>query len=262
VPLAGGLALLALSLGTPLGVAAAITGVAAMGLAVVLGMLMPAGGRVTLLGVPLVVGAPPGLTFGARVMTVQAALEAGTGQALLAIGVGVAWFLGYVAAARAAWLPPGGGRGSRAGTLVAAGAMLATGGGLGALEQLIAVPAAAEVLTVPTTPISGSLTEVATASGAFASLGLSIPLCLLLVVFAFFTRPLSLPTRVREVPALLRLPVLPVPHWLRDPEGRLVMRPDRIRAAIRLPALERAMAQGSIWIWVVVAVVLLVVVTR
>ncbi|HEX4215086.1 MAG TPA: hypothetical protein VIA06_17335 [Candidatus Dormibacteraeota bacterium] len=259
VPLAGGLALLALSLGTPLGVAAAVTGVAATGLAVALGMVLPAGGRVTLLGIPLVVGAPPGLTFGARLLTVQAALEAGSGQALLTVGIVAAWFLGYIAAARAAWLPPGAGRGSRAGALVASAAIIGAGAGLGALEQFIAVPAAEAVLSLQTTPISAGVGEVTTASGTFDALPLAIPFAVLLVLFAFFTRPLGLASQRREIRALLRLRMPALPEGLGD---QLRALPSLVRSSVRLGTPERLMTQGSIWLWVVVAVVLLVVVTR
>lgn len=259
VPLAGGLALLALSLGTPLGIAGAVTGVAAMGLAVVLGMLLPAGGRVTLLGIPLVVGAPPGLTFGARLLTVQAALEAGSAQALLTVGVVAAWFLGYIAAARAAWLPPGAGRGSRAGALVASAAMICAGALLGAIEQFIAVPAAESLLSLQTTPITAGFAEVATPSGAFDALPLAIPFAILLVLFAFFTRPLRQPAHRRDLRAVFRLRVPGVPEGL---AAQLRGLPDLVRSSVRLALPERLMTQGSIWLWVVVAVVLLIVVTR
>jgi hypothetical protein len=260
VPLAAGLATLALSLGTPLGIVAGVTGALAVGMSAALGMLLPRGGRVALLGVPLAVGAPPGLVFGAHLLTVQATLEAGGQSGLWAIVVVVSWFLGYVAAVRAAGLPAGAGAGSRRGTYAASALMVIGGAGLGAVSQLIALPAATELVRPQTLPITGGIGAVLTASGGFGALYLAIPLLVVFTVLAFLTRPLpeSTPTGrpavVVPVPARMRSALPSVP--------RLAPLPEMIRDAIRVEALERAMALGHPWFWGAVVLVLVIAVTR
>lgn len=258
VPLGGGLALLALSLGTPLGLAAAVTGILAGSLGAVLGLLLPAGGRVTLLGVPLVVGAPPGLAFGAWLLTVQATLESGAQMALWALAVGAAWFLGYAAAARAATLPGGTGPGSRPGAIAASALVLLAGAGLGGVEQLVALPVAGEVMKMPVPPITGGFGAVLTASGGFGALELSLPLLVLLLVFAFLTRPLPLsPEPGRAVAPPVPLPVR-APAWI----ARLPGLPATLREALEVSRLEAAMAGAHPLIWGAMALVLILAVTR
>lgn len=261
VPLAAGLVTLAMSLGTPLGIVAGVTGVLAVGVTAALGMLLPSGGRVTLIGIPLAVGAPPGLVFGAHLLTVQAALEAGGQNGLWAIVVVASWFLGYVAAVRAAGLPSGSGPGSRRGTYAASVLMLIGGAGLGAVSQLITIPAATELVRSPSSPISGGFGSELTASGGFGALYLSIPLLILFGILAFLTRPLPEQTPTGRPAVVVPVPTIRLTRWLPSPP-RIPPLPDMIRDALRVDALERAMSLGHPWFWGAVALALVVLVTR
>jgi hypothetical protein len=256
VPLGGGLALLAMGLGTPLGLVAAITGVLAGAGGVALAVLLPAGGRVALLGVPMIVGVPPGLSFGARLLTVQAALEAAPHMALWALVIGPAWFLGLAAAVRAALLPAGSGRGSRPGALVTSLLLLLAGAGLGGIEILVALPAAGVVMNVAAPPLTGGLTGVLTASGGFGALWLTLPLFVLLLLLTFLTRPLPVP---RE-PDTVEPPLLLLPRGIGD-WTRLSRLPG---AAPRLEVgrLEHIMAGGHPLLWVAVVLGLIMFITR
>jgi formate hydrogenlyase subunit 3/multisubunit Na+/H+ antiporter MnhD subunit len=253
VPLAGGLALMAISLGTPLGLAAGIIGILAATVGAALGLVLPAGGRVTLLGVPLVVGAPPGLTFGARLLTVEATLAAGGQMALWAIVVGVAWFLGYAAAVRAASLPAGPGAGSRRGTYAASAVVLVAGALLGVLAQAVALPATAELIKMQAPPIAGGVGGVQTAWGGFGSLWLSIPLLVLLLALALLTRPLPIPAEEgRPEAPMLALPAFGFSRWL--PETRRVS--ETLREVTPVDRWEGMMTAGRPWLWAALALVL------
>lgn len=258
VSLVGGLALLALSLGTPLGLAAAVTGILAGALGAVLGLLLPAGGRVTLLGVPLVAGVPPSLSFGAWLLTVQAALESSPQMALWVLPVGAAWFLGYAAAARAVSLPAGNGRGSRAGSVATSALVLLGGAGLGAVEQIVALPAAGEVIKMQPIPITGGFAGVLAASGGFGALGLSLPLLVLLLLLAFLTRPLPEPPAPAVVVASRHSPPRPALPWI----ARLPDLPATLREALTVDRLEGAMGGNHPLLWAAVALVVVLAVTR
>src|ERR1700730_978283 len=83
LPVVGGFALLALALGTPLGVAAAIGTLAAASLlcAVLVALLVS-------------VGLPPTAVFGSRLLDVQAALESSEVNGYLALAAIAAWVIG------------------------------------------------------------------------------------------------------------------------------------------------------------------------
>src|SRR5262245_55855399 len=102
VPLGSGVALLAVGLGTPLGLVAALMGVLSVSTVAGLAPLVPSDrGPVALLAIAVPAGAPPTVVFGSLLLSVQAALEAGVVQAFLGLAVVAAWLLGLAAAARA-----------------------------------------------------------------------------------------------------------------------------------------------------------------
>ena len=108
LPVAGGFALLALALGTPLGVAAAI---GTLGAASLLCALLPLVSEEALTGSVLValvvsVGLPPTAVFGTRLLDVQAALESNEVTGFLGLAAVAAWAIGIAAAARAVRLGP------------------------------------------------------------------------------------------------------------------------------------------------------------
>src|SRR5438105_52333 len=92
IPGLAGLALLAEALGTPVGVTAAILTLAAASLLAAVLPLLPARGSGTVVfAMAVAAGAPPSLAFAARLLDIQAALEAGEITAFLALAGAIAW---------------------------------------------------------------------------------------------------------------------------------------------------------------------------
>ena len=292
VPIGSGLTLLALGLGTPLGLVAALTGVLALSIVAGLAPLVPADrGPLALLAIAVPVGAPPTLVFGGWLLTVQAALEAGVLPAFLALAGAAAWLLGLAAATRAVRLPdkPAGtaSHGSRMGSLVASTAALGAGVALTLVIALLAIPGAAEVM--PPTPVQGAggvsqaailgagALGVSTASGGWSPALLAGPLVLLAVaavaaaqMFRWRSARTSsleapLPPRVVELeppPApLFAPPLAPVSDralgWLKT-----LGIPAEYRSLFRPALMERAVARSRPWFWAAVTVVLTIAVTR
>lgn len=294
VPLGSGLTLLALGLGTPLGLVAALTGVLALSIVAGLAPLLPADrGPLALLAIAVPVGAPPTLVFGSWLLTVQAALEAGALPAFLALAGAAAWLLGLAAATRAVRLPdtPGGAasRGSRIGSLVASTAAVGAGVALTLVISLLAIPGTAEVM--PPAPVQGAgaggvsqaailgagALGVSTASGGWSPALLAAPLVLLALAAlaaAHMFRWRSARTSSLEAPLPPRVVELePPPAPLFAPPlapvsdralGRLKTLgiPAQYRSLFRPALMERAVTQSRPWLWAAVAVVLTIAVTR
>jgi formate hydrogenlyase subunit 3/multisubunit Na+/H+ antiporter MnhD subunit len=269
LPLSAGLSLFALSLGTPLGVAAAVTGLAAGALVTALLPLLPDGPRADAwLGLAVVAGLPPGVVFAARLIGLEAGFEAGAVPGLLAIAAAGAWLLGFAGAARAIRLPslgrgaePGG---SGPGTLLAAVAGLAGGALLGALLAYIAVPAAAEVVSFPVSAVGGGALAVQSASGSWPAVTLATPLLAILLVVALLTRPAW--TAPNQEPEQSPAPLFRVPWsalseraWARLAEVRL---PADYRSLLDPALLESAASRPRPWLWAAIVAVLAFVVTR
>jgi len=271
VPLGGGLALLALALGTPLGVSAAVLTLAGSALVAALAPLLPAGRWPSaVLATAVIVGVPPALIFGGRLLAIQAAVEAGDVFAFLGLAGALSWLLGLAAAARLPGLSNEGDdervRG-RLGTY--AGLALAVLGGLavGVLETLLALPVAAEAIGSPAAAVSGGYLAVVTASGGWAAFTLGGPLLLLAALVTFLSRPAwrLWPGR----PAALRPPP---PPFFRLPAVRLARGRARAPSSLRLPdqyrslmdpsALEAAVAGSRPWLWGAITLALIIAVTR
>ncbi len=265
VVLAGGLALFGLALGTPLGLAAAVSGVLAAGLLAGLGPVLPAGaGPTALLGIAAAAGLPPALGFGARLLTEQAAFEAGNLAGLLGLVAAGAWLLGVAAGGRALRLPapaaPAPGSAARLGVA----AVVVLGAGLSLVESQLALPAAREVLGARAAALSTAGAGVATVSGAWAALPLGAPVLLVGALIALLSRPrwagLAVPAGGPVPAPLFRLPAA---------DGRAV--PNRVAAArvpaeyrslLDMDALEAAMAHSRPWLWVAVALAVAIAVNR
>lgn len=294
VPLAGGLALLALGLGTPLGLVAALTGILALSIVAGLAPLVPTGrGPLALLAIAVPAGAPPTVAFGGWLLTVQAALEAGVVSAFLGLAGAAAWLLGLAAAARAIRLPDvaagAAPHGSRLGSLLASTAAVGAGLALTLVIALLAIPAATEVM--PTGPIqsagaggvsqaailgAGSL-GVSTASGGWSPALMAGPLALLAlaaVATAYVLRWRASATSVPEAhvpPGVVELEPPPAPLFT-PPLARLPDSSIGWLKTLRLPAqyhslfrpalMERAVAQSRPWLWAAVTVVMTIAVTR
>ncbi|HEY8812906.1 MAG TPA: hypothetical protein VIO86_10485 [Candidatus Dormibacteraeota bacterium] len=266
LPIAGGFALLALALGTPLGIAAAI---GTLAVASLLCALLPLVAEEALTGSVLVallvsVGLPPTAVFGTRLLDVQAALEANEVTGYLGLAAIAAWVIGIAGAARAVRLAPRReaepGR-SRFGALVLVLVLAAGGAGLGALQSAIAVPAAASVLNFPDSALTGGLYATDAASGSWPAVALGGLLVVAVVVLGLAGRRFG----VAALPAADPVPLF-APRWR--------SLPDRLGAladALELPAefrvtgwkrMDVVLTRGSIWLWIVLFAILAILVTR
>jgi formate hydrogenlyase subunit 3/multisubunit Na+/H+ antiporter MnhD subunit len=266
LPVAGGFALLALALGTPLGVAAAIGTLAAASL---LCALLPLVAEEALTGPVLVallvsVGLPPTAVFGSRLLDVQAALESSEVNGYLALAAVAAWVIGIAGAARAVRLGSrrdGEPAGSRLGALVLAVVLAIGGTGLGAVQSAIAIPAAATVLSFPNTALTGGIYATDMASGSWPAVALGGLLAVAVIVLVLAGRRFG----VAALPAVEAAPFF-TPRW------RSI--PDRLGAvvdALEVPAefrvtgwkqIDTALTRCSIWLWIALFAVLAIVVTR
>jgi hypothetical protein len=271
IPGLGGVALMALGLGTPVGVVAAVTAVLAASVLAALLPLLPEDSTLApAAGLAVAAGVPPALTFVARLLAIQAALEAGDAWAFLGIGLGLSWLVSAAAAARALRLP-GRGRGAEASASLPgatlAGITILVGGALaGVLVAGIAVPAVAEVMTFPVGAVSGGPLIVATLSGAWAAVALGAPVAVLLL--GALAAGLTGPERSAEPerPSAAGRPFFEVP-WageagrLVDSLGRLRI-PEQYQSLVDPIAVEAAMARGQPVLWAVLLLVLAVAVNR
>jgi formate hydrogenlyase subunit 3/multisubunit Na+/H+ antiporter MnhD subunit len=271
VPLGGGLALLALSLGTPFGVSAALLTLAGSALIVGLAPLLPAGRwPPAVLGAAVILGVPPALIFGGRLLAIQAAAEAGDAFGFLGLLGAASWLLALAAAARLPALSSGGEE-ERAGDRfgVYAVLVLALAGGLaaGVLETLLGLPLAAEVVGAPGAAVSGGYFAVVSASGGWAAFTLGVPLTLLAVAVAVLSRPAWIrwaarPVAVMPAPApLVRLPAWPLRRRAKRAAGGVQL-PANYRDLLRPSTLEAAAAASPPWVWGAITLALIVIVTR
>jgi formate hydrogenlyase subunit 3/multisubunit Na+/H+ antiporter MnhD subunit len=271
VPLGGGMALLALALGTPFGISAAILTLA--GSAVVIGILPllpslrwpPAA-----LGVAVAVGVPPSVVFGGRLLAIQAGVEAGGPSGFLALLGAASWLVALASSARLPRLLEAdeGERGQgRAGVYLGLALGLGGGVGIGVLETLLALPVAAEAIGSPASAVTGGYTAVVTASGGWAAVTLGAPLLLLAAGAALVSR--SVWARWPARPVALKPPP---PPFLALPTSRLGARltgagrglrlPEQYRSLVNPAALEAAAATGRPWLWGAITMALIIAVTR
>jgi hypothetical protein len=261
VPMALGLALLSLSLGTPAGIDAAI--VALAGASVLAGVtpLLPGTARGPLLtGLGIAAGLPPGLVFAGWLLAVQAALGAGAAFPLLSLAAGAAWLLWAAGFARAVRLPAAKGTGGVTGAWVGVGIGAIGGVGAAAIESLLALPAAGEVIRLPASLSSVTLLPVAQPSGGWSPLLLGLPLVVLLVLASVAGPRVSPAALVPKVAAEAPPPLLP---------GRLHLAPPTVRVRIRSGlfgglggSVVGFMTHSSPWVWAAITLALVLAVTR
>lgn len=267
VPLSGGFALLALALGTPLGVAACIAILAAGALLVPLPALMGADGSRGLAALLLALGTglPPTLVFATRLLGVEAAVTANEVFAYAGIAACMAWLLGIAGAARAIRLPGGGsGKGSRAGVLITVSLLTVGGVLLGALQAGVANPAAGTVMAGGGSALGAGVLATDTAAGNWPGVALGLLVLIGLGVAALAGRgslQLALGSEAKT-------PVAPivVPAWRKVPDlvGTIVDSFE-IPAEFRVTGwrnIDNAMARASVWFWVATFAVLAVALLR
>jgi formate hydrogenlyase subunit 3/multisubunit Na+/H+ antiporter MnhD subunit len=271
-----GLTLMAIGLGTPLGLVAGVLDL--LGLALLVSLAGLAGGRgqaLTVAAVAVAAGLPPTLLFGSRLLSLQAALEASEVTGVLVLVATAAWVGGLAAGARAlAGLPAAGpAETSRYGALLPILAALASGAGLGAAVGALGLPVARELMTTPSSAVGGGQVSVITASGSWQAVAASLPLIGLALLLWLASAALAARRAPARTAAVAAKPMLAAPAPLiTQPLSTL---PDRIwewALDFRLPAeyrslfdpvkLEAAMTGGRPLLWLGAAIALGAVVLR
>jgi hypothetical protein len=264
IPGFGGFALTAIALGTPLSLVAGLMTLAtASALLVSLALLPDRTGMASLVAIAAVVGLPPGIAFGSRVIGLEASFEAGELLGLVGVGGAAAWVIWIVASARAIGLP--GGRGHPASETyprvamgIAAGTLVA-GPALAAIQLGFANPVASEVMQATAGALGGGLTSVVTVSSVLPAVTLFVPL-LVIGLFAYALAATSA-IRTQARPAVFTLPTTPALQRARE-AMRAAAVPEQYRSILNLRSLEIAAAGGSPVLWLAALVALGFAVTR
>ena len=285
IPGSGGFALMAIALGTPVGLVAGLVMLATIGLlAACLPLVPDRAGPASLLAIAAAVGLPPGIAFGARVVGLGATFEAGDFLGLIGIVGAAAWVLSMVASARAIGLPAGRGRPAAETfprvALALAALIVVAGPALPVVIAAFAVPAQSEVMPAAAGSLGGGLLSVVTIQADLPALALFAPL-LLLGAIAYGLLGVSAPLRAREpsramargpqrnaeeVRDDLRRPVFAIPGAaavgrLRDAVRKATV-PEEYRSILNLRLLEKAAAGGRPLMWIAVVVALVYAVNR
>ena len=264
IPGLGGFALMAISLGTALGVAAGLATLATIAVfAAALPLLPDRAGTPSLVVIAAAAGLPPGIAFGARAVGITATFEAGDLVGLIGIAAIVAWVVSMTAAARSIGLPAGRGHPeSETSPRTAMGIALLTvltGPGLAVLLGTFAIPAQAVVMPTPPSLLSGGLLSVVTVSSLLPALTLFGPLAVL-GVLAFLAAG-GVAVRSQARPHLFTLPGSA--RWSAFVQTlRAAAVPEQYRSLINPAALEAAATAGSPLLWLAALVALSIAVTR
>lgn len=264
IPGFGGFALMALALGTPLGlISALVMLLTASAMVACLALLPDRAGLASLVTIAVAAGLPPGLIFGSRVVGVGSTFEVADFFGLIGVAGIMAWAIWMVAAARAIGLPAGRGRpaaetSSRV-ALGIAGLTLIAGPGLAAVQVGLANPVQAEVMQSSAASVTGGLTAVVMVSTVLPAFALFIPLLLIGAVAYMSVRDLDIRTRAR--PKLFALPAASAMEQVRA-AVRSARVPDEYRSILGMAELELAAAGGNPLLWLAALVALTVAVTR
>ena len=264
IPGFGGFALMAIALGTPLGlVAGLVTLATAAVLTASLPLLPDRAGPASLLVIAAAAGLPPGLAFGARVVGLEATFEAGDLLGLIGIAGAVVWVISMVAAARAIGLPAG--RGHPANetfpriAMALAALTLAVGPALALVQSVFANPAQAELIPLPEGSLGGGLTTVVSVSTVLPAVTLFAPLLLLAGLAYAFAGVFNI--RGQQRPPLFAVPGAAVATRVWE-AVRAAMVPEQYRSIVNPRALEAAAAGGRPFLWLAALVALAYAVTR
>ncbi len=282
IPGLGGFALMAIAIGTPVGLVAGMVVLATIGvLAACLPLLPDRAGPSTLLTIAAAAAAPPGLAFGALVVAIAATFEAGDFMGLIGIAGAAVWILFMVAAARAVGLPAGRGHPaietSPQTALALAAVLLVAGVALPVVVTLFALPAQADVMP-RLAGLGGGLLSVATVQTDLPALTLFAPLVLLAAIAYGITGGFGVPRAARREPAsdpkaastaksaparppMFKVPGIDAPQrWLNAVRRAAV--PEEYRSIVNLRTLEKAAAGGRPVLWLATLVALAFAVNR
>ncbi len=266
VPGLGGFALVGIALATPLGLVAAVACLLAAGLAAALLPLLPEDRSASsLIGSLLAAGLPPGIAFAARLLTIQAGIEAGTAQGFLVVGMALAWLFEVAAAVRGARLAPASvgsvSVGSLSGSLTALTLALAGGAGFGLVVSAICLPAASQLVPPPINALGGPPFAVLSASGGWAAAALGVPVLAVALLLTPALRADVLRVPRGTVDAFLSIGWSAAPRRWYQRLTRLRL-PQEYESLFNPKALETAMARGQPVLWAVLLLVLAIAVNR
>jgi hypothetical protein len=263
IPGFGGFALMALALGTPLGLTSALVMLlTAAAMTACLPLLPDRGGLASLVAIAAAAGLPPGLAFGSRVVGVGSTFEVGDFIGLIGVAGAAAWAIWMVAAARAIGLPGGHGRPAAETfprvALVIAVLTLVAGPALALIQTGFANPVQAAVMQ-SSTAVGVSLTSVVMVSTVLPAVSLFIPL--LLIGAAAYMSVGDLGIRGQARPKLFALPAIKAVQRVRD-VVRAARVPEQYRSIVGVAELEVAAAGGNPLFWLAALVALTFAVTR
>lgn len=264
IPGFGGFALMAVALGTPLGLVAGLVTLATAGvLAACLPLLPDRAGPASLLTIAAATGLPPGLAFGARVVGLEATFEAGEFFGLIGIAGAATWVVSMVAGARAIGLPAGRGRSASETfpriALALAAVTLVAGPALALVQSAFASPAQADVMPLPQGSLTGGLTSVLTVSTVLPALTLFIPLLVLGALAYGAAGGFNIRRGAR--PPLFATPGSAVIGRFRA-QVRAAAVPEQYRSIFNPRAIELAAAGGRPLMWLAAVAALAYAVTR
>lgn len=263
VPALGGFALMAIAIGTPLGVVAGLTVLATASALIACIALLPEDSPVaSLLVLGAAAGLPPGVGFGALVLGVEATFEAGDFTGLIGLVAIAAWAIWAVASARAVGLAPAAEAAhltsARVAAVVAA-LILIAGPALAVLVAALGSPITAEVMRTAPLAVGNRFTSIATTTTVLPALALFLPL-LLIAAIAY---PGLGATYVAPQPRAAVLRFAGPSWWWRVRETALAARvPDQYRSLLNLRELELAATGGRPLLWLAALVALGFAVTR
>ena len=130
-----------------------------------------------------------------------------------------------------------------------------------ALQSVVAIPAAATVVSFPSSALTGGLIATNAASGGWPAIALGGVLAIAVLALGFFGRGSTVPSLTGPEPA----PFF-APRWRSLPD-----RLGAVADALEVPAefrvtgwkrFDAALTQGSIWLWIALFIALAIVITR
>jgi hypothetical protein len=264
IPGMGGFALMAIALGTAVGLVAGLVMLATIAvLAACLPLLPDRAGPASLLTIAAAVGLPPGLAFGARVVGLGATFEAGDFLGLIGIAGAAVWVVAMVAAARAIGLPAGRGHAAAEtfpGAAMALAALtLLAGPALPVVVSAFAIPAQSVVMPAAAGSLGGGFTSIVTLQSELPALTLFTPL-LLLGAIAYGVSGIF-GARLQARPPLFSMPGTMAMRRVFE-QVRAAAVPAQYRSIVNPRALEAAAAGGRPLFWLAAVVALAFAVNR
>ena len=264
LPFFGGFALASIAIGTALGLVAGLVVLAtAAAMVACLALLPDRAGLASVVSIAAAVGLPPGITFGARVVGIEATFEAADFFGLIGLAGVAAWGTLMVGGARAIGLTGGRGHPERetfAGIAMAIALLtMLAGPAIAAVHTGFANPVASEVMQASNVTLGGGLTSVVTVSSVLPAATLFAPLLVLGVLVYALAGTSAIRTQPRA--ALFKLPAREVWEGARVTLRALTV-PEQYRSILDIRELETAAAGGQPLLWLAALAALGFAVTR